>query len=190
MLQPSQRRQHSLLPSIGLPSIGLPAIGLRSFGLQALLLLALVSAGSLLSACQLNGEEQGLWTESLGPDEIRFESDPDETDLWVDGQLRGQTAMSLPLRYYGEYRIEMQLAPKLPGRQFFVPATIKREIAPPATPWIFPFDFLLEIAQRSLGWKIEPVKARLESRKLATEQDGPNSQADIDAADAAALRRQ
>ena len=163
--------------------------------LPAALALALGSAlapiaALSLASCQLNGEPEGFLSEALDGDELRFESEPRGATAWVDGQQRGQTELTLPLRYYGDYRIELERAPYLPGRQYFVPAEVERNIAPPATPWIFPFDFAVETVQRSLGWEIDPVSVRLESKDLLAEEEAPDAQADIDAADAAALRRQ
>ena len=158
--------------------------------LPAMLAFGLALAAGPLLSCQLNGEPDGFLSEATDADELRCVSEPRGAELWVDGRLRGRTEHTMPVRYFGEYRIEVQRAPYLPGRQYFVPVQLERRIDPPVTPWIFPFDFPAEIVRRALGWEIAPVSARLVSRDLLVEEEAPDAQVDIESADAAALRRQ
>jgi hypothetical protein len=86
--------------------------------------------------------------------------------------------------------------PYLPGRQYFAPSRELHELAPPATPWIFPADFLVEAARRLAGWRPDDVLRRLPSvdlrptRPLADSGEALDVEAAIQAADEAAQVRQ
>jgi hypothetical protein len=141
---------------------------------------------ALLPACETQ----------LGPDRFELDSEPRGASAYVDGSLRGSSPASVPVRYYGEHLLELERAPYLPGRQYFAPSRELHELAPPATPWIFPADFLVEAARRLAGWRPDDVLRRLPSvdlrptRPLADSGEALDVEAAIQAADEAAQVRQ
>ncbi len=82
---------------------------------------------------------------------VRIEAESPATRLFVDGTERGVGALALPLPYYGT--IDAAAVPPVPSAPVEVePPPIARaavRLDEPATPWIFPFDLLVEIAVRA-----------------------------------------
>ncbi len=74
-------------------------------------------------------------------------ANPDEHPTFVDG--RRLAADSLPFRYYGTSRWDA-LPKDGERRPDFArqPASAAIELPPPASPWLFPFDFPLEVLRR------------------------------------------
>jgi len=75
---------------------------------------------------------------------------PKGSTLLVDGRTTANPA-TRPFRYYGT--TELRALPAPPGADGelpHVPSTIFYEIPAPAPKWLFPFDFLIEVA--SLPW--------------------------------------
>lgn len=127
---------------------------------------------------------------SLAGDRFPVDSEPRAATVWVDGRQRGVTELEVPVRYFGEHLVELEHPPYLPGRQYFVPERQLHDIDPPASPWLFPFDFVFEIVQRLRGWEAPGVEAKLPSQPLTEPAPELRTEEAIRAADAAARERQ
>jgi hypothetical protein len=101
---------------------------------RASLLLRLVALAGAAAACS----GPTLTLQSDGP-------------RYVDGRADDRTV--LPFRYYGATDVVVVPADRANGRPDYqrLPSRTRVAIDPPATPWIFPLDFLVEVAQRLGG---------------------------------------
>ncbi len=137
--------------------VGLPPVGLLLVGL-------------LLVSCQA----PQLWVQAA----------PAGSTVYIDGQAAsrkpGEALVKVPLAYYGKVAVAAQVHPRVddegPGyreERRLVP------VHPPFSGWLFPFDFLLEIARHPFDDHYEKrVDLILERRTLLVPGIGdPDSEA-------------
>ena len=75
-------------------------------------------------------------------------SNPDGHRVFVDGQTLHREY--LPFRYYGTSRWDAMPVDTPHGPDWSLrPSSGRIDLPPPATPWLFPFDFPLELLHRS-----------------------------------------
>lgn len=104
-----------------------------------------LAAGALLTGCAAaNPAARRGSAPSLRLD------NPTGNRCFVDGL--STTASVLPFRYYGTTRIDAQPA-DLGSRPDWdhLPTSHTVEVTPPASPWLFPFDLVVEVARRTFG---------------------------------------
>jgi hypothetical protein len=95
---------------------------------------------SLLGATAVSGSCTGPATHIHNPDGHR---------VFVDGLEVGRP--ELPFRYYGTTRWDATPADKAGKPDWtLLPSSQAVELPPPASLWLFPLDFPLELAQRAL----------------------------------------
>ena len=121
---------------------------------------------------------------------------PEDSQVYVDGQAagrsEGEVVVKAPLSYYGKVAVSAQVNPRVddegPGyreERRLVP------VHPPFTGWLFPFDFLLEIARHPFDDHYQKrVDLTLERRTLLVAGIGdPDSEAILARAREAQLER-
>ena len=102
---------------------------------------------------------------------LRVENPGGHTVL-VDGRVTA--ARELPFRYYGTTAIDALPAPRADGRPQWAqqPTRTMVPIEPPASGWLFPLDFPLELAARVLlGRDDRTAVARVEAAPAAPDSD-------------------
>ena len=93
------------------------------------------------------------------------EAAPETAELYVDGAALPRRTVDAPIPYYGV--VDLAAVPTIDataedGRTPLRAARGKLAIEPPVTPWIFPLDFVLELAR--LPFADDPLPAlRLEA---------------------------
>ena len=82
---------------------------------------------------------------------------PDGHRVFVDGTA--QQKQVLPFRYYGTSRWDAQPADEATGRPDWSRTVGSGAIPlpPPASPWLFPFDFALEAVCRLAVWRNDTI---------------------------------
>jgi hypothetical protein len=83
-----------------------------------------------------------------GP-EIRLDN-PERHTCYLDGQRESRGVV--PFRFYGQSRLDTVPA-DLPGHPDWhhVPTRQALVLEPPASPWLFPLDFLVEVVSRTFA---------------------------------------
>ncbi len=95
-----------------------------------------------------------LLVSCTGP--VTYLDNPDGHRCFVDG--RATTKTQLPFRYYGTTRCDTEPA-DVGGRPDFYnrPASRTATLSPPASPWLFPLDFVAELAHRTFAGRDDLV---------------------------------
>ncbi len=125
----------------------------------------------------------------LDDDLIQIDSSPRGTNVYVDGVNKGQTKLSLKRPYYGTMLVELEKDPFLPGRQFFGTRSQKLTLKPPASPWLFPFDLVLEAVARAFWYRAPNVSFDIPSLEQSEAISEKRSAALTEAAQRASVAR-
>ena len=88
-------------------------------------------------------------------------AEPADAELFVDSKFRGLGDLDTRLPYYGTIRAT--LAPSILDESDRRDGRASLEVDEPVTPWLFPLDFVLELAGLTLGW-IDDSEHHLEIR--------------------------
>ncbi len=106
----------------------------------------------------------GLATGCSAP-ELELRSSPEGTRIYLDGSYAGTDELRRELPYYGSMAIDGLPPRQEPGGPAYAGFRHVLRIDPPANPWLFPLDFLIEIGTWALTTE-QPHRAEVSAREL------------------------
>ncbi len=80
---------------------------------------------------------------------IRVETEPATSSFYLDAKAAGAGLVERDIPYYGV--VSLTAVPNAPHDQRLREARGRLEIREPWSPWLFPFDFFLEVGSAALG---------------------------------------
>ena len=106
----------------------------------------------------------GLTTGCSAP-EFELSSAPAGTRLYLDGRYAGMGKLRRDLPYYGSMAIDGLPPSQEPGGPAYAEFREVLRIDPPANPWLFPLDFLIEVGIWALSAE-QPYRAEFAANQL------------------------
>ena len=86
---------------------------------------------------------------ACGGPSLTVTTDPGDAVLLVDGRVTPEP--EIPFRYYGDMELQAVPAPLDPDDWERAGTSRIVTVSEPVTPWVFPFDFLVEVIQVPFG---------------------------------------
>jgi hypothetical protein len=94
------------------------------------------------------------------PAVLSIDAEPKNALVLVDGEPRGTPPVRVRAPYYGTSRVEL-LPPQAEGPPYWHSVSRMVAIEPPAPPWLFPFDLLIELA--GYPWRDRDTRVALQA---------------------------